>query len=292
MAGITDSPFRIICKRFGADVVFTEFVHIRGVAGRNDKTLSLLNYTREERPIIAQLFGYEPEYFAEAAKVIEELGFDGLDINMGCPARKVVGHGSGASLMKDPVLASAIVKSVVESVNIPVSVKTRLGYDSFTAIDFVKMLEDSGAKLVTVHGRTYSQGFGGEADYDKIARVADSVTIPVIGNGDVVDLDSYDRMQSTGVFGTMIGRGIYGRPWLFQEIKTRRKIEKSPDEIRDIICEHAKLVSNVSSNFAEFRKHLGWYLKGFEGARSMREKLPEINNLDDVESLLQEFNFA
>lgn len=288
MAGVTDSAFRRICKYHGADVVFTEFVHVRGVANRDEKTLSLLRYDKTERPIIAQLFGYEPEYFLKAAEIVEELGFDGVDINMGCPARKVVGHKSGAALMKDPELAQEVIRATREGTSLPVSVKTRLGYDSFSGTDFfVHGLERAGAELITIHGRTFRQGFTGKADYQLISEIIRSLRIPVIGNGDVIDYASYKRMMGTGCNGVMIGRGSYGNPWIFEEVKNHRSREIPLSEIKSVVLQQAKLAEAHGGNsIIELRKHLGWYFKGFSGVKDLRKQLVVVETYDDIERIL------
>lgn len=287
LAGVADSAFRRICKKFGADIVVTEFVHVRGVVNKDEKTLTLLQYHETERPIIVQLFGYEPEYFTKAAKIIEELGFDGVDINMGCPARKVVGHGSGASLMKNLQLAQDIVRSTKEGTSLPVSVKTRLGYDYFSGTDFIKGLEQAGADLITVHGRTFRHGFTGKADYDAIAEIVRSVQIPIIGNGDVTDLESYNKMIETGCDGVMIGRGSYGNPWIFEEIKNGEKREVSASEIVEIVLTHAQWADEQGGNsILELRKHLGWYFKGFTGVKELRQQLVQVETYQDIEKIL------
>ncbi len=288
MAGITDSPFREVCRSYGADVVFTEFVHVRGVAARNEKTLKLLNYKDEERPVIAQIFGKEPEYFHKAAKVIEELGFDGVDINMGCPARKVKEHGSGSALLKDLNLAKEIVIATKEAVSLPVSVKTRLGTNEYEGLAFTQGLVEAGADLLTIHGRTVGQQFGGIADLDAIADIAKSVNIPVIGNGDVVDYSSYRKMMETGCFGVMIGRGAYGNPWIFKSIKDRKDYAPSIEELKKEILHHASLVENfLDGDFLPFRKHLAWYVKGLQNARSIRAELVQINNYSDILKIIE-----
>ena len=287
MAGVADSAFRRVCKKLGADIVVTEFVHVRGVANRDERTLSLLRYHESERPIVVQLFGHEPEYFTTAAKIVEGLGFDGVDINMGCPARKVVGHGSGASLMKDSKLAQDIVKATKEGTSLPVSVKTRLGYESFSGTDFIQGLEQAGAELITIHGRTFRQGFTGKADYDAIKEVVASVDVPVIGNGDVVDLESYKKIMETGCDGVMIGRGSYGNPWVFEEIKKGERRKLSTSEVVETVLGHARWADEQGGNsILELRKHLGWYFKGFPGVKELRQRLVQVETYQDIEKIL------
>lgn len=282
MAGITDSPFRQVCKEMGADIIFTEFVHVRGVARKDEKTLSLLKYSGKERPIIAQVFGKEPEYFEKAAKIIEELGFDGIDINMGCPARKVKEHGSGSALLSNFDLACEIVSSVRKSTKLPLSVKTRLGIDSLIAPEFIKGLAEAGAEIVTLHGRTVAQKFGGAANLDAIKETVESVDIPIIGNGDVVDLSSYEKMLATGCVGVMIGRGSLGNPWVFEFIKKNQERRISKEEIKNIILKHSEFVVNDGQSLVPFRKHLAWYVKGLDGARKIRSELVSVNNYSDI----------
>ena len=288
MAGITDSPFRQVCRSFGADIVFTEFVHIRGVAGENQKTLNLLRYKKSERPVIAQIFGKEPEYFHEAAKVVEKLGFDGVDINMGCPARRVKEHGAGSALLRDLELAKEIVIATKEAVSIPVSVKTRLGTCEYEGPVFAQGLAEAGAELITIHGRTVGQRFGGVADYDAIADIVSSVDVPVIGNGDVVDYASYQRMLGTGCIGVMIGRGSYGNPWVFLNKGVEGNYGASVEELKETILKHASLVEEFTEgNFLPFRKHLGWYIKGLPDSRKLRAQLVQVNSYSDILKIIE-----
>jgi len=287
MAGISDSPFREVCCDYGADLVFTEFVHIRGIVQGNNKSLDLLKYRTEERPIIAQIFGKEPEFFYKSAKIIEDLGFDGVDINMGCPARKVKEHGSGSALMKDVLLAKEIVVATKEATKIPVSVKTRIGISRYDGPQFVKELVDSGAEAITIHGRTVAQKFGGVVDYEAIADIVNSLNVPVIGNGDIVDINSYNSMINTGCVGVMIGRGSLGTPWIFNSIKNLSDYSPNLTDLKQCIIKHASLINDEEeNNFLPFRKHLAWYIRGLPNAKIIRNGLVKINTFSDIIYLL------
>ena len=299
MAGYTDSAFRTLCRSYGADVVITELVSAdaifyhaknwykddRGVwqsKRGKDETLEMLKFTEEERPIAIQLFGKFPEKFAFASEwITKNLKPDGIDINMGCPARKVVGSDHGAALMKYPALAAEIVTAVKNNTNLPVSVKTRLGWDNPDQIlEFAPVLASAGIDALIIHGRTYKQGFSGEADWDNIYEVKKLLPeLTVIGNGSLKSISNIQYSKfDIPLDGFAIGQATFGKPWIF----SKDKIEL--DELKEIILLHAKLVLDTKGKYGiiEFRKHLLAYLKGFPGAKELRKEAVSIESLEDV----------
>ncbi len=296
--GYTDAAMRTICKEFGADLVFTEMVSVDALVYASKKTQALLDYSKEEHPIIVQLFGRKPEHFAKAAKIVEKLGFDGIDINMGCPARKVFGHGSGASLLKNHKLALEIVQSVVKNTKLPVSVKTRPGInDSRGFIEFAKHLERAGIKALTIHGRIYKQGFAGFVDWDLIAKVKKALKIPVIGNGGILDCkEAKKRLDETGVDGIMIARGAIGSPWIFREIKEFLRTGNMPKPISSeekfqLMLKHSQLAVKFKGEkrgMLEMRKILAKYVQGLPNAKKMREKLVLVESLKELKKIISQ----
>lgn len=272
MAGVTDLAFRTLCKEHGADLVVSEMVSSRGLHYKDKKTNELLKSNDIESPLIVQLFGNEPEVMAEAAKILEDMGVNYLDINMGCPAPKIVKNGDGCSLMRDELLAGRITESVVKAVSIPVSVKFRAGWDSenINAVSFAQFMENSGASCVTVHGRTKDQFYSGAADYDIIKQVRNKVKIPVVANGDVVDgVSAKNILSKTGCNSLMVGRGALGNPFIFKEIKAAFEgntiTSVSSAEKREALLRHIELMEEYKPEHIgvpEMRKHFAWYLKG------------------------------
>ncbi len=272
MAGVTDLAFRTLCKEYGADLVVSEMISSRGLHYKDKKTIELLKSNYTEAPLIVQLFGNEPDIMAEAAKVLEDTGVKYLDINMGCPAPKIVKNGDGCSLMRDEHLAGKITEAVVNAVSIPVSVKFRAGWDAdnINAVSFAKVMESAGAACVTVHGRTKEQFYSGTADYGVIKQVRNAVKIPVIANGDVVDSISAKKiLKKTGCSSLMIGRGALGNPFIFKEIKAsfcgNTIVSVSSTEKRNALLRHIELMEEYKSEHIgvpEMRKHFAWYLKG------------------------------
>ena len=283
MAGITDLPFRVLCKEQGAGMVCTEMASSRAIFHDDKKTKQLLNTEGEKRPISFQIFGSDEESMAYAAKQISEFA-DIIDINMGCPAPKVVKNGDGSKLLLDLEKAERIIKAVVQNSKVPVTLKIRKGWDKehIVAVELAKIAEKNGISAITVHGRTRTEFFSGEVDYDIIKKVKETVKIPVIGNGNIVDELSASKMfEKTGVDGIMIGRGALGNPWIFREIisylETGKKSQKSSlAEKRQIMERHIKLAIDEKGEgvaINEIRKHISWYTKNLPNASEFRNKV-------------------
>lgn len=297
MAGITDMTFRLLCKSYGASLVFTEMVSAKGLHYSNEKTRNLLSISPEERPIGVQLFGSEPEILGQIAEEISLLDIDLIDINMGCPAPKIVNLGQGAALMKDPKRVKDIVDSVVRKTSKPVSVKIRKGWDknNINALEIAKIIEDSGASALTIHGRTREEFYQGKADWDIIAEIKNNLKIPVIGNGDVFSGKTAKAMlDKTGCDGIMIGRGVQGRPWIFHEImhffETGEHLDKyNGYEKIDMALYHLKKnveLKGDKTGVMEMRKHISWYLKGLDNANIIKDKINRLLNVEDIEETL------
>lgn len=298
MAGVTDLAFRKICKECGAGLVEAEMVSAKAIFYGDDKTISMLNTDDEKRPISMQIFGNEPDVMAHAAEFLNDKT-DIIDINMGCPAPKVVKNGDGSKLLLDLDLVSEIVKSVVAVSKVPVTVKIRKGWDDdhIVAVEAAKCIEAAGASAITVHGRTRSQYYSGVADWDIIRQVKENVSIPVIGNGDVVDGKSAEELFSkTGVDGIMIGRATLGNPWIFNEIASYLKGEdvKSPDSaeiMRTILWQYDMLIKEKGEYTAvrEMRKHIGWYLKGMPSAKMVKDEVNKLENFSEILQVLKKY---
>ena len=298
MAGVTDLPFRLICKEFDCPVVYTEMINAKAVCYEDKNTFEMLETTKEEGDVIVQIFGSEPEFMGEAAKRISALGrFCAIDINMGCPVPKVVKNGEGSALMKEPKKASAIIQSVKENSTIPVTVKFRIGWDekSINAIEFAKMAEQSGAGAIAIHGRTREQYYSGKANWDIIAEAKRAVSVPVIANGDVFCIDDAIRItEHTNADGVMIGRGAQGNPFIFKEFMEYQKTGEVPHisleyKIETILRHYEKsiLYKGREKSLREMRKHIGWYLKGLKGSAKIRN---EINQIDEIEQVFERLN--
>lgn len=299
MAGVADSAFRHICKEFGAAYMVGEMASAKGMHFSDRKTASLLCVSKYERPVAVQLFGDEPQIMAEAAKKALEYQPDIIDINMGCPAPKIAGNGGGSALMKNPALAGRIAEAVVRAVDLPVTVKFRKGWDNETvnAVEFGRVMEQSGAAALTVHGRTRQQFYTPPVDLDIIAAVKQAVSIPVIGNGDCIDLHSVIEMYNyTKCDLVMIGRGALGNPWLFRQVREyllggAEIPAPGLEEKMSVMLRHIRLIcenKGEPGGMREARKHAAWYMKGVRGAPRFRKRSGELRTYEDAVRLAQD----
>ncbi len=301
MAGITDSPFRQICKNFGADVVVSEMASVTALVYSPKKTLRMLASVKSEAPYVVQLFGSNPEHFAKAVKLLTDLKAvrklgvknyrlpQGLDINFGCPVAKVLKQGAGCALFKDLDKSHQIIEAVLRNTNLPVSIKTRARVGEISILDFLKKIADLPVAALMIHGRTLGQGFSGPVDGKIIKQARQYFKGVIIANGGVVDAVSGQRLLiASQADGLGIGRGVLGRPWIFAELKNKKI---SNLKIKKIILQHAKLVQKNNGNFQEFRKHLCWYSAGLPGIKKFRQAMVKINNLDDLKKILSTVKF-
>ena len=297
MAGVTDLPFRKLCKEQGAGLICTEMVSAKAISFHNKNTEALMEIDPSEHPVSLQLFGSEPELMAEVAKSIEERPFEILDINMGCPVPKVVNNGEGSALLKDPKLIGKIIKAVSGAVQKPVTAKMRIGFEGYPVdpVEIAKIMEDSGAAAIAVHGRTRQQYYSGQADWDTIRKVKEAVRIPVIGNGDVDSPEKAEALlKETGCDGVMIGRAVRGNPWIFRELnhyfQTGEKLQRpSAEEIREMILRHARMQIEKKGEFTgirEMRKHVAWYTAGMRHSAALRRESNLIADYRELEVLL------
>ncbi len=300
MAGVTDLPFRVLCKEMGCGLVYSEMVSAKGILYDNKNTTELLQVEQAERPTAIQLFGSDPKILGEMAKKIEPYPFDIIDVNMGCPAPKIVKNGEGSALTKTPALVGEIVKSLVKSQRKPVTIKFRKGFDDdhINALEIAKIAEANGAAAVAIHGRTREQYYSGKADWDIIRQIKQTVSIPVIGNGDVfTPQDAKALFDETGCDAIMVGRGAQGNPWLFSRIlhyfatgeilpepNAKEKVEKA--------LRHARMLIDYKGAYIgvrEMRKHMAWYMKGLAGASELRGKMNTLNSYEEMEKLLMDY---
>lgn len=295
MAGITDLAFRTLCKEYGADLVVSEMISSRGLHYKDKKTTELLKTNETESPLIVQLFGNEPEIMAEAAKILEDSGVKYLDINMGCPAPKIVKNGDGCALMRNELLAGKIAESVVKAVSVPVSVKFRAGWDDehINAVSFAKTMENSGVSAVIVHGRTKEQFYSGKADYNIIKSVKEAVKIPVIANGDVINGASASQiLQKTTCNSLMVGRGALGCPFVFRDIKAHFEEKAispvSNSDKQSALLRHIDLMELYKSErlgVPEMRKHFAWYLKGIKNSAKLKAEAFSCKSYNEMRNL-------
>ena len=294
MAGVTDLPFRLICKQKGCGMLYSEMINAKALCYNDENTKKMTKIEDEEHPIAIQIFGSDPEYMGRATEILKSHSNEILDINMGCPAPKVVKNGDGSALMRNPKLAEEVMKAVVKNSTKPVTLKIRKGWDddNINAVEIAKIAEQSGISAVTIHGRTREQYYSGKADWDIIKEIKDSISIPVIGNGDVFEIeDAINMLEKTNCDAIMIGRGAQGNPWIFNRInhymETGEILPKPTSEEKiNTAIEHMKLAVEEHGEYVavrEMRKHIGWYIKGLKNSARYRD---EINKLTDSEAVI------
>ncbi len=299
MAGVTDLPFRLLCKEMGCGMLYTEMVSAKAILYNNRNTEELMQLTEGENPIALQLFGSEPDIMAEIAKRVEERPFDIIDVNMGCPVPKVVNNGEGSALMRNPKLVGQIVKAMSSAIKKPLTIKIRKGFndDMVNAVEIAKIAEDNGAAAIAVHGRTREQYYSGKADWEIIAKVKDAVSIPVIGNGDVKSAEDAIAMQKqTGCDGVMIGRGSQGNPWIFKRINhyiETGELLPPPaiEDVKQMILRHAALQRQYKGEYIgirEMRKHFAWYTAGYPNSAALRNRINYIETFEELEKMVSE----
>ncbi len=297
MAGVTDLPFRLLCKEQGAGLLCMEMISAKAILYKNKNTETLLAIDEKEKPVSLQLFGSDPDIVSQIAHQIEDRPFDILDINMGCPVPKIVNNGEGSALMKNPVLAGKIIEKTVKAINKPVTVKIRKGFDDehINAVEMAKIAEESGASAVAVHGRTREQYYSGKADWDIIRQVKEAVNIPVIGNGDLLTAEDVIAMQEqTGCDGFMIARGAQGNPWIFKQILSyfeNGTIMERPgyDEVKEMILRQARMMMEFKGDYTairEIRKHASWYTMGYPNSSKLRDEINHVESYEELEELL------
>ena len=298
MAGVTDLPFRLLCREQGVGLLCMEMVSAKAIYYHNKNTEELMRIEPEENPVSLQLFGSDPYIMSEMAKRIEEKPFDILDVNMGCQVPKVVNNGEGSALMKNPALVRDIVSAMAKAIKKPLTVKIRKGFDEETvnAVEIAKIIEDSGAAAIVVHGRTRQQYYSGKADWDIIRQVKDAVSIPVIGNGDVDSPESAERMiRETGCDGIMVGRAAQGNPWIFRQIThylDTGELLPRPElsQVKQMILRHAQLQLQYKGEYTgirEMRKHVAWYTAGYPHSAKLRAAVNEIETMEQLLRMIE-----
>jgi nifR3 family TIM-barrel protein len=298
MAGVTDLPFRLLCKEQGVGLVCMEMVSAKAILYKNKNTKELLTIDDREHPVSLQLFGSDPKIMGEITRQIDDLSFDILDINMGCPVPKVVNNGDGSALMKDPVLAGKIIEAMARATDKPVTVKIRKGFDDehVNAVEMAHIAEESGAKAIAVHARTREQFYSGKADWEIIRQVKEAVSIPVIGNGDITSVGDVKRMaEQTGCDGFMIARGAQGNPWIFHNILhyfATGENEERPTfpEVTEMLLRHARMLIEYKgehTGIREIRKHAAWYTAGYRNSSKLRGKINEVMSYEELEELFR-----
>lgn len=298
MAGVTDLPYRLLCKEQGAGMMCTEMVSAKGLYYGNRKSEPLMATDPKEIPVAIQIFGSDPEIMGQMAAKVNDGRFQMIDINMGCPVPKIVNNGDGSALMKNPELAGKVIKAVVDAVDIPVTVKIRKGFNDelINAPEMAQVAQENGAAAIAVHGRTREQYYSGEADWDIIRQVKEAVHIPVIGNGDVTSAEKAAEMRKiTGCDGVMIGRGVQGNPWIFRELAEYDRTGTIPprptqEEIRNMMLRHARMQLEFKGEYLgirEMRKHVAWYVKGMKGAAKFRAQINQVESYEELEELLK-----
>ena len=292
MAGVTDWAFRKICKQQGADVVYTEMISAAGLFYRDKKTRWFLKTDREEQPCVAQLFGFEPEHFKVAVKEVEDAGFSGVDINFGCPARKVVKNFSGSALMNDISRAGKILETVCANTSLPVSIKVRSSKGEVTASHFLSELKDLPIKAIMLHARSFEQVFDGDLNLEEAKKVREMFKGIFLINGGINNFQkASELLKITEADGVGLGRGVWGKPWLFEEIKAGLENREFSawdwEKIKNLTLKHAEINLEICDNLVEMRKHLLWYAGGFAGAKALRQELIKVKTLDELRAVLR-----